>query len=416
MNRSFLWWAAAAIGLAACGDDDSTSSADSGVGSDSAAADGQTGSFTPPANLSAAIETYANIVRASYEDSLEAAEALDTAIDAFLASPTEQTLIAARTAWLASREPYLQTEVYRFYDGPIDNPTDGPEGLLNAWPMDEAFVDYVEGDASAGVINAITSVPNIDASTLEGLNEAEGNEANVATGYHPIEFLLWGQDLSETGPGERAHTDYVEGPGGTVGVENEDRRGDYLATVSDLLRTHLTQVRDAWAADTTGNFRESFESADPLESFEQILTGMIVLSGFETAGERLQTALDSGDQEDEHSCFSDNTHRDMVGDALGIQNVYEGRYTRLDDSEVTGTSVYDVVAEVNKDLADQLRTQINASVAAAEALQPPFDQEIAPSNSAGNERVRVLITALRAQEMTLFEVFNAFALSVEIPE
>ena len=28
------------------------------------------------------------------------------------------------------------------------------------------------------------------------LHEIGGNEANVATGYHAIEFLLWGQDLT----------------------------------------------------------------------------------------------------------------------------------------------------------------------------------------------------------------------------
>ncbi|MEM9190858.1 MAG: imelysin family protein, partial [Myxococcota bacterium] len=125
---------------------------------------------------------------------------------------------------------------------------------------------------------------------------------------------------------------------------------------------------------------------------------------------------DSGDQEDEHSCFSDNTHRDMVGDCIGIQNVYEGRYQRLDGTMVMGTSVYDIVAQVDMALADRLRTEIAASVTAAEALQPPFDQEIASGNTAGNDRVRALITALRTQEATLQEVFAAFGLTVEIPE
>ena len=100
-----------------------------------------------------AVATYSDIAYATYTDSLNTARNLDTAINALVANPTAQTLEAAKMAWLAAREPYLQTEVFRFYGGPIDNDTDGPEGLLNAWPMDEAYVDYVEGDPSAGIIN-----------------------------------------------------------------------------------------------------------------------------------------------------------------------------------------------------------------------------------------------------------------------
>ena len=87
---------------------------------------------------------------------------------------------------------------------------------------------------------------------------------------------------------------------------------------------------DSWSPDDGSNFRASFVSDDWESSLARILTGMIILSGFEMAGERLQTALDNGDQEDEHSCFSDNTHRDMAQDARGIQNVWLGEYQAPD--------------------------------------------------------------------------------------
>ena len=233
-----------------------------------------------PANAGAAVQTYARIVRASYEDSLTRARDLDTALQAFTAGPSATTLGSARTAWLAAREPYLQTEVYRFYDGPIDNPTDGPEGLINAWPLDEAYIDYVEGDTSAGIIND-TSV-TIDAATLESLNE-QGGEENIATGYHAIEFLLWGQDRRNDGPGDRPHTDYLTDGSGTA--SNQARRGQYLSAVSSLLLEDLEQLEDAWAPSTPSNYRASFESAEPKEALRRILTGLIVLSGFETGGE-----------------------------------------------------------------------------------------------------------------------------------
>ncbi len=361
-----------------------------------------------PERTADAVSTYAEIVEASYADALADAEALDQGVTALVAAPSDAALDVARGGWLQSREPYLQTEAYRFYDGPIDNPVDGPEGLLNAWPLDEHYLDYVDGDAGAGLINDL-SIP-LDAETLVSLNEA-GGEKNIATGYHAVEFLLWGQDQDEDGPGARPYTDYVVGEGGTA--TNQDRRGQTLTLLSGLLVTHLGQVHEAWAPGAA--YRVGFE-ANPEASFAKMLTGLIVLSGFETGGERLQASLDSGDQEDEHSCFSDNTHRDMVQDVRGVLNVWDGAYTRLDGSTVSGVSVKTIVEEVAPDLAAALDAQIHESLTLAEALQAPYDQEIAPGNAEGNARVQALVVSLRAQEALLFEVFTAFELTVEIPE
>ena len=361
-----------------------------------------------PENTSEMMTNYASIVSASYEDSITAAKELDAAIDAFAADPTDANLQAARQAWLDSREPYLQTEVYRFYGGPIDD-EDGPEGLLNAWPLDEAYIDYVEGDADAGIIQD-TSI-EISAATLESLNE-EGGEENVATGYHAIEFLLWGQDMSAEGPGDRPYTDYV---GGEDGAPNADRRALYLTTASDLMITHLESVNSEWAAGGD-NYRASFEGGSTEDGLRDVLTGMIILSGFETGGERLQTALDSGDQEDEHSCFSDNTHRDMIQDIQGIQNVYLGTYKRLDGTTVSGTGVKDVIAARDAELATKIEAQIAESLAAANALNTPFDQEIASGNTEGRARVEALITSLRAQENLLEDAFRLFELDIPVAE
>jgi putative iron-regulated protein len=360
--------------------------------------------------MSDAVANYSKIVYASYQDSHTAAVSLDDALKALVAMPSPMALDAARQLWLDSREPYLQTEVYRFYEGPIDNETDGPEGLLNAWPLDEQYIDYVTGDDTAGVINDPNAT--IDGASLEALNEV-GGEKNVATGYHAIEFLLWGQDTSVDGPGNRPHTDYVTDGSGTA--TNQDRRGLYLTTVSTLLLGHLEGLVTAWA-EGQSNYRSTFETDAPTESFQKILAGMIILSGFETGGERLQAALDSKDQEDEHSCFADNTHRDMVGDVIGVRNVWLGEYSRLDGTTVSGTGIKAVVEARNADLAARLDRQIQDSVEAAEALIPPFDQEISSGNAEGNARVANLITNLRAQEDLLSEVFVEFELSIEIPE
>ncbi|HWO13771.1 MAG TPA: imelysin family protein [Polyangiaceae bacterium] len=363
-----------------------------------------------PSTTSDAVEAYAEIVHASYSDSLSSAQALDSAIDSFLATPSQAGLEAARTAWKASREPYLQTEVFRFYEGPIDNADDGPEGLINAWPLDEEYIDYVVGVGDAGMVN--DPGMTIDKDAIVGANEGE-SEKSISTGYHAIEFLLWGQDLNEDGPGNRPYTDYVTDGTGTA--ENQVRRGQYLAVVSDLLVENLESLVDAWAPNDPNNYRAQFLTEDPAVALGQLMSGMIILSGFETGGERLQAALDSGDQEEEHSCFSDNTHRDMVQDVQGIQNVWLGNYELLDGTSISGPGIRNVIASGDAALADQLTTRISESLDLANALQPPFDREIAPENREGRERVRALVLSLADQADLLEQAFALYGLT-RIPD
>ena len=99
------------------------------------------------------IVNYADGVHALYAKSLTSATAMDQAIELFLREPTASSLEGAKRAWLRARDDYSPTEAFRFYGGPIDNEDDGPEGLINAWPLDESYIDYVEGDLQAGIIN-----------------------------------------------------------------------------------------------------------------------------------------------------------------------------------------------------------------------------------------------------------------------
>ncbi|MEH6458766.1 imelysin family protein [Chitinimonas sp. JJ19] len=329
---------------------------------------------------------YAALVHAGYEDSLAGAKQLQSSIDAFLAAPSEEGLNKARQSWLAAREWYGQTEAFRFYGGPIDG-DNGPEGQINAWPMDEAYVDYVKGKPKAGVVNNAKAKLSRDA--LIGLNE-KGGEENISTGWHAIEFLLWGQDLSKDGPGARPYTDFVDGK-----APNADRRRAYLKIVSDLLVDDLASVSREWAPNAA-NFRAKFV-ADPA-AVQKMLTGIGTLSHGELAGERMEVALASKAQEDEHSCFADNTHRDVVTNAQGIQNVWEGSYKRADGSVLAGPSLRALVAAKDAKLADKTSADIAASVKLAGEIKAPFDQEIVGKNTApGRQRVRAVIDALRKQ-------------------
>lgn len=347
-------------------------------------------------------EQYASVVASNYVDAHAAAVELRDAIESFVTNPSEAGLEAARRAWLDAREPYGQTEAFRFYDGPIDNPESGPEGQLNAWPMDEAYVDYVEGMPDVGIINDAASYPTIDAELLSELNE-QGGETNIASGYHAIEFLLWGQDLSDDGPGARPWTDYDSSGAGTA--SNQDRRGTYLLAAADLLEADLESLVAAWDASDSSNYRAQFLAEAPEEIVRRMLLGIGSLSGAELAGERIEVALATQDQEDEHSCFSDNTHRDIVTNALGIQNVYLGRYGGSE-----GPSLYDLVATRDQALADRLAAEIQASVDAALAIPAPFDRAIVEHR----EAVEATVDALRVQTDTIADVAALFDITLAL--
>jgi len=366
-------------------------------GSDNGAADSEL--------LSDTVATYADGVHASYAASLASAETMDAAIDAFIADPSDETMTAAKDAWLAARDDYGPTEAFRFYGGPIDDEEDGPEGLINAWPMDEAYVDYVAGDPGAGIVNNPDEFPTIDAALLTDANES-GGEANISTGWHAIEFLLWGQDLNEDGPGERPASDYVD-------ADNADRRATYLSEVSDLLLVHLGGLVDDWDPAGDGNYYDTFTSADPEESMTDIITGIGELSRGELAGERMNVAYEARSQEDEHSCFADNTHNDIIANAVGIQMVLMGDYP----GGVDGPGVLDVIRDVDAELADQLQAEVDASVAAVEAIPAPFDQHLrdgVPDSDPGRQAILTGITSLEDQTPTIVAAAEALGLTINV--
>ncbi|MEM6768105.1 MAG: imelysin family protein [Bacteroidota bacterium] len=355
------------------------------------------------------IDTYAKIVYANYQDALIEAKNMHDAIDAFVENPKNVALFtAAKDAWLTAREPYGQTEAFRFSNGPVDD-ADGPEGLLNAWPMDESYVDYVAENATAGIINDLSTYPKLTKSMLEELNEA-GGEENVAVGYHAIEFLLWGQDNTspaELKSGQRPNTDFVDG--GTA--LNADRRRLYLQLCADLLVENLQNLVEEWEPNNPMNYRSTFLALPSDKALQNILTGIGVLSKSELAGERIFTAYDNQDQEDEHSCFADNTHRDTRLNAMGIRNVYMGSYERVDGiTTISGTSLADLVMEEDPVFSQSVIDQMDKALEAVRATGIPFDNAI--SDPATRPDVLASVYELRAFGDRIAEVGNRLNLTI----
>jgi putative iron-regulated protein len=348
----------------------------------------------------AAVATnYADLVEGAYQTSIDSAVEMQGAVTAFLSEPSDETLATARTAWVTARDDYTPTEAFRFYDGPIDNPESGPEGQINAWPMDEAYVDYVDGAPDAGIINDPEGFPEITVDVLVEANEA-GGETNISTGWHAIEFLLWGQDLDPSAPGSRPVEDYTSGA-------NADRRATYLSLVTDLLISDLQSVHDQWTGD--GAYRTEFLS-DPDAAIEKILRGIGALSAGELAGERMAVAFETRDQEDEHSCFSDNTNADVVGDLRGIQMVYLADFPGVD-----GPALSDLVAQTDPELDNTLRAQLANSLELAEGFPATFEQMVtAADGDAARAALEEAISAIEAQGESIARVATALGKTITL--
>jgi len=365
------------------------------------------------------LKTYADIAQAGYTDSTDTARTLKLAIDAFLAHPTEDSLRAARAAWIAARIPYMQTEAFRFGNSIVDD----WEGRVNSWPLDEGLIDYVAssyGTESAEnelyTANVIANksltiggkkldTSKITKELLAGkLQEAGGIEANVATGYHAVEFLLWGQDLSGTGPGNgnRQATDYD-----TKKCTNGNcaRRAEYLRAATDLLVDDLAWMAAQWGPD--GSARKKVTGGSDEAGLTVIMTGLGSLSYGELAGERMKLGLMIHDPEEEQDCFSDNTHASHFFDALGIRNVYLGTYRRADRSIVTGPSISDLVKAKSPEVDAEVRAKLDATMNAMNTLYlralttESYDQMIGEGNDEGNAVVQHAIDALLDQTKSL---------------
>ena len=331
------------------------------------------------------LSNYATLAWYLYSDSVKEAVRFNMAVYRFRKDPSDETFQAMKKSWIAARKVYGRTEVYRFSDGPIDQME--LEILINAWPIDESFIDYTVDDPNSGIVNNPADYPEITSRLLRLLNEKDG-ETNISTGWHAIEFLLWGQDLYADGPGRRVWTDFTTAP-------NAERRMAYLVACTELLRSYLVAVADQWSMSNYDNHTGDFFLKRPTTLIKLVMRGISSLAGRELAAERMSVALRSKSQEDEHSCFSDSTHFDFNANIEGLEAVLFGSWKPLYGPQVEGRGMYDVIAEVNQKAADTVKEKFYAAKEKVAGIEAPFDQAIiaedgTPKNSAVKKAVNAL--------------------------
>ena len=360
---------------------------------------------------------YSNIAEAKYKDALILAKEMHSSIEKFMNNTNESNFIDVKDSWLKARTIYQQTEVFRFGNPLVDD----WEGKVNAWPLDEGLIDYVDNTnyyPSENDFSNFNVIANkklkvegelIDASVINPkllsnkLHEIGGNEANVATGYHAIEFLLWGQDLNgnESGSGNRPYTDFdLE----ACTNDNCDRRREYLVAASQLLIEDLQYIQSVWSPE--GQARLDLLN-DQKNGLKRILIGMGSLSYGELAGERMKLGLMLHDPEEEHDCFSDNTHNSHYYNVVGINNVFLGKYKSLDGKVVSGPSISSLLSEVDNGLNKKTKKSIKNTLKSMKKIVKSankgvtYDMLIAEGNEKGNQLIQNAVDSLIKQSKNI---------------
>ena len=399
----------------------------------------------------ATLSTYASIASVNYSDAVKDAKALQVAISAFTAKPTSESLQAAKDAWLVSRESYGTTEIFRLSNGPIDaedgwvaETYGGVEGELNSWPLDENMIDYTidanNKRTSGNIIDTkglftpggedvtAVDVTTITPAVLGDLN-TNGGDANVAAGYHAIEFMLWGQDQDYNNmiedaisngamtAGQRPLSDFTTD-------KLAKRRLDYLNAVAAKMVEDLSVVSSAWEDNVSGDkglYRAALldkltgeqksKNIEPATSLKQIFAGVGVFSKSELANERIAVAVLTPSEEDEHSCFSDNTHRDIALNYQGIKNVLLGEYK----GKKVGPAFIDNVSDEEQAEIAKLMADIEMRIAKINTLATTtmhFDYQIRPENEESVQNIVTLKNQLRRLGDQMVIVSKAYGISL----
>jgi putative iron-regulated protein len=348
------------------------------------------------------VRQYAVNLDANYKDVIEGVRGLQTAVEDFVAAPSEGGLGAAREAWLASRPAYGKCEISRFYGGPMDE----AQGGMNEWPIDETFIDYTASTPTGGIINDPAGHPTIDETLLRDAAGRGGIE-NISTGFHAIEFLLWGQRPDQAGgPGQRPYTDYVDG--GTAA--NQDRRRTYLKVAVDVLLADMLALDAEWDLAQPKSYGAKMVDGSSHDGLENIVRGFTSMAIGELLYERIMDPYVTRDRKDEESCFSESTMVDLKANAEGVENVYLGKYEKL-----AGASVSDLVKAKNPQLDGVIRAQLALARQAIDSIPEPFDHSvIAPEDSDDNRKVREAIDTLRPLQDQFREMASAIGVSVNL--
>lgn len=351
----------------------------------------------------AEIQGYAQLAADTYAAALSDGQTLRTAIAAFLATPDDETLARARDAWINGRRSWELAEAFRFYDGPIDVADNevGPLNRLDGWPVEPSAIDYVEDNPTAGIVNDMKQA--LTRATLVGQDKT----GHPVTGWHAIEFLLWGQEPTGAAePGDRPVTDYLPNQ------PNNDRRRTYLKLTADMLIDDLHYLVESWDPKSRNSYAAAFRVLNQREAIGRIMNGVAQLTGQELATNRLAGALDTKDSRRLTSRFSETSYQDFVFALRGVRNVWTG-----DFGGETRPGLSTLVGRIDPVLAQKILHALDHAEESVAMLNTPLGRETlaAPAGSPARQDAERAVADLKRFASLIRDAGTKMGVAVYLP-
>ena len=231
-----------------------------------------------PSNLSLLIYT-------QFSESLTQAQQLEQDIAGLLYSPTPDKLASARQTWRQAYDAFLASRLFSHL--PIMDPPEWQQKeiglgntlqLLDSWPIEGGYIDYVEGYPFSGIVNDL-ALSLTEETVLE--QHAFYDSSSASVGFHVLEFLLWGES------GQRQASDFVAQENTSAvldvteeeqalglaandieaSIQNHQRRRQYLQIVTELLLSHIQRLQRRWEP-ANGYYATVLQQSEP----EQVVT------------------------------------------------------------------------------------------------------------------------------------------------
>lgn len=326
------------------------------------------------------VARYRQIVIIYAQDAIDKSAALSECIDDFLARPTDPGLEKCRNAWLESHEAYLKGRFFaRLAAGQSDRASavaDELEFAIDAWPIEEGYLDGLEAYPTSGIVNDLT-VPIDEASLRKQHGLTDRTE--VALGFHPLEFLLWRKRADDFLRATEL-TDEQRADGMTLADLPADRRRALVQLIARLLTHDIELEFEPLATPTPREYAEDMHSMN-----------VRVVYGCSAAWRRLRGDLvlyTAGGPEGRHSRFSGSSARDLRSRAEAVASLLlrPGRYI-------------DQLAPLDPALAERYEEEIAATLDALGKL-PGTTSDRAASGPARTSIDRLIDTSSRFEQYT----------------
>ncbi len=312
-------------------------------------------------------EFTSKVVIPNYEQFSDKATALNTAVEAFVAAPSEGSLKAARDAWSAIRLSWEQTETFAF--GPAGSL--GLDGAMDSWPVNQTDIEKIlAGDEPL---------------TPDSVAQLQDTER----GMHAIEFILFGTEANK------------------ALSEFSDREKQYLAALTQDLDTSAAAMLASWQKGVEGQpayetvFAKAGDASNTVyptaaAAAQELVTG-IIDSLTEVGEEKLEAPFKAQSAEGLESRFSAQTMNDLKSNLQSAENGYLGEFAEGNSKAEASVSTF--VAARDPELDKKVKAEFEAAHSALDAVPTPLEKSL--TDPAAKADIEGAIAAILAVKDTL---------------